>query len=105
RQARTRFFPSTYPRSRRPRRNSSMRAAIAEVEVPRNPIRGTFVGCCASADMQSAKSRAQSATQKTFLLIVNCCVEIGVLECWSNAVNRIVPILHDSTTPTLHVFT
>src|SRR5438445_5881119 len=46
----TMFLPSTYPSSRRPCRNASMRAELAEGEVrPRYPIRGTFPGCCASA--------------------------------------------------------
>jgi hypothetical protein len=36
-----------------------MRAEIMESEVAlRNPIRGIFVGCCASAEKQSAKSMA-----------------------------------------------
>ncbi len=46
----TMFFPSTYPSSRRPCRNASMRAELAEREAPvRYPIRGIFAGCCASA--------------------------------------------------------
>src|SRR5262250_855405 len=61
------FFPSTYPSSRRPCRNASMRAEIAAGELAlRNPIRGIFFeACCASAETQSAKSRAQSVKQKT----------------------------------------
>src|SRR5215510_318587 len=44
------FFPSTYPSSRRPCRNASMRARLADGEVALTyPIRGTFFGCCASA--------------------------------------------------------
>ena len=43
------FFPSTYPSSRSPCRKASMRSGKTEGEVVRNPIRGTFVGCCASA--------------------------------------------------------
>ena len=43
------FFPSTYPSSRKRRRNASMRAAVTEGEATlRCPIRGTFFGCCAS---------------------------------------------------------
>src|SRR5262249_48876255 len=45
----TMFFPSTYPRSRKPCRNASTRDEIVELETEtkvRNPIRGTF---CASA--------------------------------------------------------
>src|SRR5262249_10330014 len=46
----TMFFPSTYPRSRSPWRNASMRYGFAERgKERRKPIRGTFVGCCASA--------------------------------------------------------
>ena len=46
----TMFLPSSYPSSRRPCRNASVRAATAEGEVVfRYPIRGIFVGCCASA--------------------------------------------------------
>src|SRR4029453_9332169 len=46
----TMFFPSTYPSSRSPCRNASMRAGLVEGELrPRYPIRGIFVGCCASA--------------------------------------------------------
>src|SRR4030095_12316324 len=46
----TRFFPSTYPRSRIPCRNASTRSALTERGTPaRYPIRGTFFGCCASA--------------------------------------------------------
>ena len=35
----------------------------------RYPIRGTFFGCCASADAQSARSMALSANRMTFFLI------------------------------------
>src|SRR5688500_11643399 len=46
----TMFFLSTYPSSRKPCRNASMRSAIAEkVAVFRCPIRGIFAGCCAQA--------------------------------------------------------
>src|SRR5207344_3568901 len=45
------LFPSTYPSSRRPCRNASMRAGLVEGEVAfRYPILGIFVGCCASAE-------------------------------------------------------
>src|SRR5438445_9722118 len=46
----TMLFPSTYPSSCRPCRNASWRAELTEEGVvSRNPIRGTFFGCCASA--------------------------------------------------------
>ncbi len=46
-----------------------MRAELTDREVaPRYPIRGLFADCCASADEQSAKSMAQSARPKIFLL-------------------------------------
>ena len=44
----TMFFPSTYPSSRRPWRNASIRAALVEGKAPsRYPIREIFVGSCA----------------------------------------------------------
>src|SRR5215470_6338182 len=50
-------FPSTYPRSRRPWRNASVRAAMEETEeAVKNPIRGTFFVCCASAGVRSANT-------------------------------------------------
>src|SRR4030095_3833469 len=53
----TTFFPSTYPSSRRPCRNASMRAGLMERETAvRNPIRETFFGCCASAVTATASS-------------------------------------------------
>ena len=67
----TMFFPSTYPSSRRPCRNASVRAAIAEGEAALgNPIRGTFFGCCAEAETQSAKSMAQRGKAIYFFLHV-----------------------------------
>src|SRR6516165_9405971 len=66
----TMFFPSTYPSSRRPCRSASIRAETAEGEAePKNPMRGTFVGCWADAEKQSAKSTAQSVRRMTFILI------------------------------------
>src|SRR5882724_8274370 len=48
-----------------------MRDEPAEGEAElRYPIRGTFVGCCASAVKQSAKHRAPSARVKIFSFIV-----------------------------------
>ena len=35
----------------------------------RNPNRGNFLGCCASAGRQSAKRKAHSARQKIFLFM------------------------------------
>src|SRR5215468_10970698 len=65
------FFFSAYPSSRRPRWNAWMRVAVAEGEVAaRNPIRGIFFGCCASARTLRARSRTQGAIEKTFLFIV-----------------------------------
>src|SRR5215470_7946217 len=50
-------FPSTYPRSRRPWRNASVRAAMEETEeAVKNPIRGTFLCCCASAMAATASN-------------------------------------------------
>jgi hypothetical protein len=40
----------------------------------RNPNRGIFVGCCASAGRQSAKSIAHSARQKIFLFMDFFCL-------------------------------
>src|SRR5262245_25680579 len=58
----TMFFPSSYPSSRNPCRNPSTRFAKAEAEKGlRNPIRGTFFPCCASAGDHSAKSRGERA--------------------------------------------
>ena len=47
-----------------------MRDEPAEGEAElRYPIRGTFVGCCASADTQSAKSMVQSVRTLIFLVM------------------------------------
>ncbi len=52
----TMFFPSTYPSSRRPCRNASIRTAIVEGEsLLRYPTRGTFTGCCALAEIVGRK--------------------------------------------------
>src|SRR4030095_16614387 len=65
------FFPSACPSSYRLFLNASMRVAMKGAEIAvRNPIRGTFVGCCADADGQSAKSIAQRARAKIFRFIV-----------------------------------
>src|SRR5262249_21001683 len=67
------FFPSTYPSSRRPCLNGSMRAVLEEGEGPpatRYPMRATFPVCCASADAQSAKSMAHIAKLPSFRLFI-----------------------------------
>src|SRR4029453_5314870 len=67
----TMFFSSMYPSSRRPWRKASMRGAITDGEVAiRYPIRGTFFGCCASADEELVSRRLVSNQKKQFLLIV-----------------------------------
>ena len=52
---------------------------------------------CRLLDEQSAKSKAQRVRNALNLRIV-------VLEYWSDALIRIEPTLHDSTTPSLRVF-
>src|SRR5215813_2439549 len=70
----TMFFPSTYPSSRRPSWNASVRGASAEGKPPlRYPIRGIFVGCCASAGEQKAKSKALSTTPAIFFVMLSYC--------------------------------
>ena len=60
------FFPSTYPSSRRPWRNASRRAEITEgEEAVRNPIRGIFVGCCASTTAPHIANATPRATIPT----------------------------------------
>src|SRR5262249_29233568 len=64
------FCLSMWPRSRSATRIASERAdSLAASPDDIYPIRGTFFGCCASADEQSAKSREHRAKQTTFLLI------------------------------------
>jgi hypothetical protein len=66
RRSMTMFFPSTYPSSRRPCRNASMRGAITEGEdVMRNPIRGIVVGCCAMATAPHIANAIMRATIPT----------------------------------------
>jgi hypothetical protein len=43
--------------------------SVAGSSADRYPIRGTFFGCCASADEQSATSTAQRATTVLFLFM------------------------------------
>src|SRR5215510_414291 len=66
----TMFFPSTYPRSRRPCQNASRKSGFVEPD-DRYPIRGTFFGCCASDGKQSARSKEHGAKSQTkmFFLI------------------------------------
>ena len=61
----TMFFPSTYPSSRSPCRNASTRAWAP----PRYPIRGIFVGCCASAVKLRVKKMAARAKTKISLFV------------------------------------
>jgi hypothetical protein len=61
------------------------------------PILKNFFGCCPSTDEQSAKTMAQRVRQ-------NLSRGIGMLEYWNTAFIRIDPTLHDSTTPSFHVF-
>src|SRR5215469_15327403 len=56
-------FPSTYPSSCSPCRKTSKRSRELEGSC-RNPIRGTLFGCWASAEKQTAKNMAYSATAK-----------------------------------------
>ena len=66
RRSMTIFFPSTYPSSRRPCWNASMRGAItAAEEVMRKPIRGIFVGCCAVATAPHIANAIMRATIPT----------------------------------------
>src|SRR5262245_32820113 len=66
----TMFFPSTYPSSRSPWRNASMRYGFAERgKERRKPIRATFFGCCASAGKESTRSVAHRTKPKMVFLI------------------------------------
>ena len=65
------FFPSTYVSSRRPCRKASVRSEMEERETPdRYPIRGIFVGCCASAGGAVVSKTVASNQTKIFRLIV-----------------------------------
>src|SRR2546422_3456951 len=64
------FFPSTYPCSRRPCRNASVRAEMEEGEVAlRKPIRGTFFDCCALAK-ETAVTKTAISTQIIFVFCI-----------------------------------
>src|ERR1043166_417792 len=66
------FFPSTYPSSRKPSRNASMRAESEEAEpATRTPMRGTFFGCSAHAEKQNAKSTAETSIADLQFRIAN----------------------------------
>src|SRR5215471_10786372 len=81
----TMFFPSTYPSSRRPSWNASVRGASAEGKPPlRYPIRGIFVGCCASAGEQKAKSKALSTTPAIFFFMLSYCCLLPSAYCLLN---------------------
>src|SRR5215470_1655432 len=70
----TMFFSSTYPSSCKPWRKASMRAVLAEGEAAlRNPIRGTFAGCCAAAGKLRANSMMLRANVKMsfFITLLN----------------------------------
>src|SRR5262249_46312487 len=67
----TMFFPSTYPSSRSPCLNASMRAALTEREVAaRYPIRGIFFGCCASAITPRASNTTATRIDGTAALFI-----------------------------------
>src|SRR4029077_19224671 len=71
RQSMTMFFRSTYPSSRRPWRNASMRAVLTEREtVVRYAIRGILLGCCASAMIAIASSITATAMHRTAALFI-----------------------------------
>src|SRR5215471_20646242 len=70
----TMFFSSTYPSSCKPWRKASMRAVLAEGEAAlRNPIRGTFAGCCASTGKLRANTMMLRANVKMsfFITLLN----------------------------------
>src|SRR5262245_34096587 len=61
------MFTQLFGLSRRPCRNASMRAGIEAMGGAfRNPIRATFVGCCASANVPAAK-RTRATNQRSLL--------------------------------------
>jgi hypothetical protein len=64
------FFPSTYPSSRRPRRNASMRATLAEGALAlRYPIRGTVPACSASPVSDAARTLSANVTRRSVCLM------------------------------------
>src|SRR5262245_50629326 len=66
------FFPSIQPSLLNSCRNASKSPAIPDAVLgSRNPIRGTFVCCCASTEPQNAKSMAQSAKLPSFRLFIS----------------------------------
>src|SRR5262245_48729374 len=70
RRSMTMVFPSTYPRSRSPCWNASMRAEKAEKELAaRYPIRGMFFACCASAN-EAVDSRAAITRQMIIFVFI-----------------------------------
>src|SRR5262245_4593643 len=63
-------FPSTYPSSRSPWRNASRRLVKAgRGAAVRYAILGIFLGCCAEAEWESAKSTAQRIRTLIFLVM------------------------------------
>src|SRR5262249_46391689 len=63
--------PGQNQSSRKPCGSASTPAEIVEGEAAlRNPMRGTFVGCCASADAQRARSIALRAKLPSFRLFI-----------------------------------
>src|SRR5215467_12064032 len=56
------FWPSIQPRSRNPCANGSNDVASARLSSDRMPIRGTFMGCCASAEGDHTRNADASAT-------------------------------------------
>lgn len=72
----TMFLPSTYPSSRSPCRNASMRAVLTEGEsAPRYPIRGTFFDCCANDASGAERTRTQRNDQ--FAAIIHSSPLVG----------------------------
>src|SRR5258706_8513312 len=76
------FFPSMKPRSRRPWWNASMRAELEESELTnRNPIRGIFVTCCASARGAVVSKTVASSQTQICLLIRSSPVFLPTVHC------------------------
>src|SRR4030095_5756453 len=101
RRSMTMFFPSTYPSSRRPCRNASMRGAIAEgEEVMRNPIRGTFSGCCASL-VGAVVSKTVISNQIRILPLI--CLLLPLFANWRLITDHRRLSSDDSVRPCQHV--
>src|SRR5258706_9329803 len=89
------FFPSMKPRSRRPWWNASMRAELEESELTnRNPIRGIFVTCCASARGAVVSKTVASSQTQICLLIRSSPVFLPTVHCQLLSDNFIRPRQH-----------